>query len=154
MRRPFLVLVIALGSATQAPAAELTNSDRQQPLQLAKRMDHAWTAGDANSNAQLFAPDATARFGDDPLGEGREAILIQFAGFFKDRPAGLRHVTNIERAERLTGDLAMWDAEVRVKRRQADGRWATLTRIRNVTIAVRQPDGWRIKTVRAFPVSK
>lgn len=154
MRRPFLGLLIALGSAAQAPAAELTNSDREQLLQLAQRMDHAWTAGDANANAHLFAPDATARFGGDPLGEGRQAILGQFAGFFKDRPSGLRHVTNIERTEQLADDLAMWDAEVRVERRQADGRWATLTRIRNVTIVARQPDGWRIKTVRAFPVSK
>jgi len=152
--RPLLALVIALGVASQAPAAELARSDREQLLRLAQRMDEAWTAGDPEANAKLFVPHATARFGDDALGEGREAILSQFAGFFKDRPPGLRHVTNIERTEPLADDLVMWDAEVRVESRQADGRWSTLTRIRNVTIAVRQPDGWRIRDVRAFPVPK
>lgn len=150
--RIFLPMAVAASMAAQAPAAELAPADRQQLVQLALRMDHAWTAGDAEANAQLFAVDATARLGDDALGEGRESILDQFRGFFKDRPAGLRHVTTIERIQQLTHAHAMWDAEVRVERRQADGRWATLTRIRNVTIAVRQSGGWRIQAVRAFPI--
>lgn len=152
--RLFLPMAVAVSMAAQAPAAELAPADRQQLIQLAQRMDNAWTAGDADANAQLFAVDATARLGDDPLGEGRQAIVDQFQGFFKDRPAGLRHVTLVERIEQLADALAMWDAEVRVDRQQADGRWATLTKIRNVTIAVRQPDGWRIKAVRAFPVAQ
>ena len=149
--RSVLALAFAV-MATPALAAEPDPADRQQLLQLAERMDQAWTAGDADANARLFAADATARFGGDPLGEGREAIRLQFEGFFKDRPAGLRHVTGIERIERLGRGLALWDAEVRVERQQASGQWATLTKIRNVTVAVRQRDGWRIKSVRAFPV--
>lgn len=150
--RIFLAMAVAFTMATQAPAVDLAPADNQELLQLARRMDHAWTAADAQANAQLFAVDATARLADDPLGDGREAILNQFKDFFKDRPAGLRHVTKIERIEQLAGDLAMWDAEVRVERQQPDGQWAALTTIRNVTIVVRQPDGWRIKAVRAFPV--
>lgn len=152
--RCLLAMVLALGVAAQAPAVEPAPSDCRHLLQLAQRMDDAWTAGDASANAQLFALDATARFGDDALGEGREAILGQFAGFFKDRPPGLRHVTKIERTERLTEDLAMWDAEVRVERKRANGDWEMLTKIRNVTIAVRQSNGWRIRAVRAFPVAE
>lgn len=150
--RIFVGMALAFSLAAQAAAAEPTSADNQQLLQLALRMDQAWTAGDADANAQLFAVNATARFGDDPLGDGREAIRKQFEGFFTDRPQGLRHVTKIERIERLAEDLAIWDAEVRVERLQADKQWATLTRIRNVTIAVRQQEGWRIKAVRAFPV--
>ena len=149
--RSFMVMAMAV--CAPASAADVESSDRQQLLQLAQRMDDAWTAGDAGANAQLFATDATARFGEEALAEGRDAIRRQFMGFFKDRPAGLRHVTNIERAERLADDLAMWDAEVRVERQQADGQWVTVTRIRNVSLVVRQPDGWVIKAVRAFPVS-
>ena len=121
-------------------------------MQLAERIDRAWTAGDASANAELFAPNATARFGDDPLGEGRDAIRNHFRGFFKDRPPGLMHVTAIERVEQLAPSLATWDAEIRVERQQSSGSWETLTKIRNVTIVVRQSDGWRIQTVRAFPV--
>lgn len=150
--RSFLAMAAALNLGTSALATEIAPAERKQLLLLAQSMDDAWTAGDANANAQLFADDATARLGDDPLGDGRDAIFNQFRGFFKDRPTGLRHVTKVERIEWLAGNLAMWDAEVRVERQQEQGQWATLTRIRNVTIVVRQPDGWRIKAVRAFPL--
>jgi uncharacterized protein (TIGR02246 family) len=147
-----LALAITLLFATPALSAEPSSDDRAELLQLADRMDQAWTAADADANAELFASDATARFGADPEGRGRDAIRNQFRSFFKDRPTGLRHVTTIERVELVASDLALWDAEVRVERRQATGEWATLTRIRNVTLAIRQPDGWRIRAVRAFPV--
>lgn len=151
--RCMLAIAGLITLATPSLAAEPAAADRRQLLQLAERMDQAWTAGDAAANAQLFDAEATARFGEDPLGEGREAIRRQFDGFFAGRPAGLRHVTRIERIEQLASDLAQWDAEVRVERRAADGRWTTLSRIRNVTIAIRQGEGWRIKSVRAFPVT-
>jgi uncharacterized protein (TIGR02246 family) len=147
-----LALSATLVVVTPAFSAEPSRDDRAALLQLAQRMDRAWTVADADANAELFASGATARFDADPLGQGREAIRQQFQAFFKDRPSGLRHVTAIERVELLASDLALWDAEVRVARRQATGGWATLTRIRNVTIAVRQRDGWRIQAVRAFPV--
>lgn len=147
-----LAIGVAMLLAAPAHAVEPEQADRAALLQLAERMDRAWTAADAEANAALFAIDATARFGGDPLGEGRAAIRAQFEAFFKDRPPGLRHVTRIERIDRLGVDLATWDAEVRVERLQANGEWSALTRIRNVTLAVRQPDGWRIRMVRAFPV--
>ena len=145
-----LLLPIAL-LASPAAATEPSPEDRQALLQLAERMDAAWTDGNADANAILFAGDATARFDDEPLGEGREAIRNQFQGFFKDRPPGLRHLTKIERIEQLAPDLALWDAEVSVERRETAGGWATLTSIRNVTLVVRQAEGWRVKSVRAFP---
>lgn len=147
-------LAIATLAMTIAPGAYAVTAptDHQQLRQLAAQMDRAWTAGDAEANAQLFANDATARFGNDQLAVGRGAILAQFQSFFKDRPAGLRHVTRIERIERLADDLALWDAEVRVEGQRPPGQWVTLTRIRNVTIAGRGHEGWRIRSVRAFPV--
>lgn len=151
MFRP-LAIGIAVMSAASAHAADITPADRASLMKLAYRMDRAWTAADVEANAELFTADATARFGDDPLGSGREAIRNQFEGFFKDRPAGLRHVTAIDRIQSLAPGLAMWDAEVRVERRDDSGSWQVLTRIRNVTIAARQADGWRIQAVRAFPV--
>lgn len=147
-----MTLCAALFLAVPALAAKPSTGDQIALLQLAERMDHAWTAADSDANARLFALDATARFDTDPLGQGREAIRSQFKAFFEGRPAGLRHVTRIERIDLLAPDLAMWDAEVRVEREQPAGRWTTLTRIRNVTIAVRQQDGWRIRAVRAAPI--
>lgn len=152
--RYIVAAAFAIGMAAQAAAAQLSAADNHELLQLARRMDQAWTAADADANAQLFATDATARFGDDSLGQGRDAIRNQFDGFFRDRPAGLRHVTKIERVEQLGPDLGIWDAVVRVERQLPEGQWATLTRIRNVTIVIRQSDGWRIKAVRAFPVTE
>lgn len=151
--RSLAFLAFAISFASEAYAAEPAPADRQQLMQLAEQMDHAWTAGYAEANAQLFAVDATARFGNDRLASGREEILAQFQSFFNDRPQGLRHVTKIERVERLNHELAMWDAEVRVEGQRPPGQWVTLTTIRNVTIAARQREGWRIKSVRAFPVS-
>lgn len=143
---------LALFLASSAHSAEPAAADRNALMHLASRMDEAWGAADANANADLFAADATARFGDDPLAEGREAIRAQFRTFFTDRPPGLRHVTRIERIEQLGPDIALWDAEVRVERKQPAGEWAVLTRIWNVTLIARQSDGWRIKAVRAVPV--
>ena len=147
-----LAIAIALASAAPTNAAQPSAADREALLQLAERMDEAWTAGDAEANAALFAPDATARFAEDPVGEGREAIRAQFQSFFTDRPSGLRHVTLIERIDQLQPGLVLWDAEVRVERAQPGGKWETVTRIRNVTLASRQPGGWRIQAVRAFPL--
>lgn len=147
------LLSASLVAAVPAHAAEPPASDRIELQRLAERMDQAWTAADADANANLFASKATARFGEDQLGEGRDAIREQFRSFFKDRPAGLRHVTNIERIERLGPDLALWDAEVRVEKQQSSGNWVAVTRIRNISVVVRQADGWRIRTVRAFPVN-
>lgn len=151
MIRPFAIGV-AIAVTTPAHAAEPAPADRAALQQLADRMDDAWTVADADANADLFAIDATARFADDPVGAGREAIRRQFQSFFKDRPAGLRHVTKIERMEQLGPNLVMWDAEVRVERMQGAHGWTTLTRIRNVTLVARRPEGWRIQAVRAFPI--
>ena len=151
--RPLSIVAIAMTFASGAHAAAPATSDHQQLMQLAKQMDRAWTAGDPEANADLFASDATARFGNDRLGIGRGEILAQFQSFFKGRPAGLRHVTKIERIERLANDLAMWDAEVRVEGQRPPNQWVTLTTIRNVTIARHGREGWRIQSVRAFPVA-
>ena len=148
----FLPIAIALAVFAPAHSAEPSAPDRQALLKLAERMDQAWTAADADANAQLFAPDATARFAEDPLRQGRAEIRAQFETFFKDRPPNLRHVTKIERMEQLNATLVLWDAEVTVERRRTTGGWEALTRIRNVTLAVRQPDGWRVQAVRAFPL--
>lgn len=147
-----LVIGAALVPVAPAFAVEPSLAIERDARQLASRMDQAWTAADAEANAELFAVNATARFADEPRGAGRDAIRDQFRTFFKDRPEGLRHVTNIERIEQLAADLAMWDAEVRVEGKQANGDWAVLTRIRNVTLITRQPEGWRIQAVRAFPI--
>lgn len=149
-----LVIGATMAFAVPTPPSGPSAVDRRSIQQIAERMDRAWTAGDADANASLFAADATARFGDDPLGAGRDSIRGQFHSFFQGRPSDLRHVTNIERIELLAPNLALWDAEVRVERQQAGGHWMALTIIRNVTIVVRQPDGWRIKAVRAFPVTR
>ncbi len=147
-----LTVAAALVLGTPAAAAIPSPADRAELEQLARQMDDAWTAGDADANAALFSNDASARFAEDPLGEGREAIRGQFQGFFKDRPAGLRHATKIERIDQIAPDFALWDAEVRVERQDADGTWSTVSRIRNVTLAARSQQGWQIRAVRAFPV--
>lgn len=147
-----VAMIAAFAVASPARSAELTDVDRDALHLIAKRMDDAWTAGDADANAELFGADATARFGADPLKTGRDQIRLQFQSFFKDRPIGLRHVTTIERIEQLGPDLALWDAEVRVEKWLGAGQWTSLTRIRNVTLVARQGGGWRIQAVRAFPV--
>lgn len=143
-----LLLSVAMPALSAPPPSETQIALRE----LAADMDNAWTAGDVDANAELFAEDATGRFGEDPLGEGREAIRAQFREFFTGRPAGLRHVTYIERIDSLTSELAQWDAEVRVERQGADGQWTALSRIRSVVLARHTADGWRVRMVRAFPL--
>lgn len=147
-----IVAALTLAVASAAHSADAAATDREALGQLAAQMDREWNEADADASAALFAVNASARFGEDPLSQGREAIRAQFRSFFKDRPSGLRHVTRIERIEQIDANHALWDAEVRVDRRQSSGEWRTLTRIRNVTVTVRQPDGWRIFAVRAVPL--
>lgn len=143
-----MMQLIALALAIAEPSV----ADTQALNHLAARMDEAWTGADPEANANLFVPDATARFGDEPLEQGRDAIRRQFESFFKDRPPGLRHVTRIERIERVGSSHALWDALVLVERKGPSGTWEPLTRIRNVTLAVRHADGWRVQAVRAVPL--
>ncbi|HEV2569681.1 YybH family protein [Sphingomonas sp.] len=152
MKLASLMGLVALAMAQLARAAEPSAVDRAALLALADKMDRAWTAADVNENSALFSADATARFGNDPLGEGREAIQDQFRTFFADRPPNLRHVTRIDHIELLSPDLAMWDAEVSVEQRQPSGAWLVQTRIQNLTLATRQPQGWKVRAVGAFPV--
>ena len=152
-----MIKVLAFGAAlsllaTPAFAAAPQPADQAALEQLARQMDDAWGAADVNANAAVFSEKATARFGEEPLVEGRNAIREQLRSFFKDRPTGLRHVTKIERIDQISPDLATWDAEVRVERQQFTGTWATLTLIRSVMLVAREADGWRIRSVRAFPV--
>ena len=147
-----LAIAAALACSPPAYSAAPSQSDWLALEELASRMDREWTRADADASARLFAPNASARFGEDPLADGRDAIRAQFREFFKDRPPALRHVTKIERIEEINADHALWDAEVRVEREQADGTWQVLTRIRNVTVAVRGREGWRVLAVRAVPV--
>ncbi len=147
-----LAIIFVLTFCAPTLAAEPQTAERLAQEQLARKVDEAWTAGDVDANAALFTADATGRLGDDPLGEGREALRAQFRSFFKDRPAGLRHVTNIERIDQLTPDLAMWDAKVSIERLQPSGSWSVANGFQSVVVTVREPSGWRIRTIRGFPV--
>lgn len=146
---PFAVVAtIAAPAAAQAPAA----LDMQALRDLAAAADQAWNLRDADRMAAAYDAGATLRLANAPEIAGREAIRGYFRNAFAARTATMRHVTEVEAADLIRPDLALSDATVRVERQRPDGSWELMRRYRNLSLAVRGADGWRLRAVRAQPL--
>ena len=150
-----LTVAIALFAAPASALAQPPGPADQAALAaLAGEADAAWNAKDAARMAAAYAEDGDLRLGDGPAIEGRNNIAAQFRSAFAARQATMRHVTTVDHADLIGPDLAVSDAGVRVEQRQADGSWTLVRAFRNVSVAVRERDGWRLRTVRAFPLPR
>ena len=147
--------IILAAALLAAPAlAEVPSPAEQAALKaLAAAADAAWNAKDVERMTAAYTDNGSLRLGGTPAIEGREAIRAQFRSAFAARQGTLRHITSVDRAELIRPDLALSDAGVRIEQQQADGSWTLVRAFRNVSIAAKGPQGWRLQTVRAFPVA-
>ncbi|HEX8391004.1 MAG TPA: SgcJ/EcaC family oxidoreductase [Longimicrobium sp.] len=128
----------------------ISPADSAALIQLAAAADAEWNAADADGLAALWAPDGHNRIiGADADLRGREAIQRYFAASFANRPAGMRHRTLVEEAVMIAPGVAAVDGQVWVER---EGSAAPLRHFIMHAIAVRTPEGWRMRMNRVHLV--
>lgn len=148
-----LLALLTWAAATAAVAAPPSRMDDMALRALCAAADEAWDAKDADRMATYYADDATLLVGGAG-GEqlGRAQVQAYFQRAFASRSGDLRHVSEIRGLQMLSPDMALTDVWVRVEARQPDGVWKPMRYINNVSLAVREAGGWKLRAVRAFPM--
>lgn len=148
MRKLLLAATMAMVTHA-ASAAPPTDADRAKLLTLAAELDVAWDHGDPAAVSAFYADDGTLRLDNRPLVRGRADVQRYFEETLGRRPAGARHVTQVEHIDMITPDLALVDAHARIERAGAQGERQVLVDFHNQTLAVREGSTWRLRVVRA-----
>jgi uncharacterized protein (TIGR02246 family) len=138
--------------AAPALAQPVSPADDAALKALAHEADVAWNEKDAARMAAVYAEGASLRLSGGAAIESRDAIRATFERNFAARQGTMRHITQVDRAELIAPDLALSDAGVRVEQQQADGSWKLMRTFRNVSLARREGNGWKLQFVRAFLV--
>ncbi|HYC04937.1 MAG TPA: SgcJ/EcaC family oxidoreductase [Azospirillaceae bacterium] len=148
--RSFAAALAALLLSGAAQAAPPSEKDRAELAAVMVAADDAWNAKDADAMAGIYAEDGSIAI--TPNGQvfaGRETIRGLFTRNFAARKDEARHLSSTQHVDMLTPDLAQVDAQVRVEVKDAAGNWTLARYFVNTSVAVRQKDGWKIRTVRA-----
>lgn len=154
MIRPFLIFGATCIAFAGAPAvaAPLGDSDKTALEQLAATNDAAWGSKDVATMSGQYASDGTVRVSPQaPVISGKASVAKFFSEAFARREGVHRHITNLDHIELLTPDMALADASVRVERQLPDGSWSLVRTFRNLSVAVREAGGWKLRSVRAIP---
>ena len=139
-------------ATSQAVAAPLGDGDRSALERLAAANDAAWGSKDVAALAGQYTSDGTVRVSPQaPVIAGKTSVTKFFSEAFARRNGVHRHITNLDHIELITPDMALADAGVRVERQEADGSWSLVRTFRNLSVAVRETDGWKLRSVRAIP---
>lgn len=145
----FAASVLIIGAAHAAPPNQ---SDARALKKFGTDNDASWDAGDAQAISSRYAVDGTLRLGDSEIIEGRNAVRAHFQRAFANRPAGLHHVSHVERIDMVRSDLALAEAHVRVERANPDGSRTILREFHNVSLIARKNDAWRFRAIYAQPL--
>lgn len=144
--------VCAWALAAAAQAAPPSPEDESALRILAASVDDAWDLKDADLMASYYSDGATLLVGGaNQLRVGRPSVQDYFQQTFAGRPGVMRHVGEILSIDMLGPDLAVADLQVRVEAQQPDGGWKELRRFDNLSLATREPGGWKLRVVRAHP---
>lgn len=149
MMRKLLLAAIAATMTQAASATPPTDADRALLTRIAAQLDAVWDEGDPAAVSAFYAADGTLRLDSRPLVEGRAAVQRYFEETISRRPAGARHVTEVDHIDMLTPDLAFVDARARIERETAQGGREVLAHFHNQTLASREGGQWRFRAVRA-----
>ena len=145
-----LTLAVATALMTQAAsAAPPSDTDRFALEKVAAGLDAVWDQGDPAAVTAFYAADGSLRMDGGAFVQGREAVQRYFEETLARRPAGARHVTQIQNIDMLTPDLAFVDTHARIERDRAQGGREVLADFHNQTVASREGDTWRFRAVRA-----
>ena len=150
-----LITSIAAFSAVAAPAqaASLSPNDRIALEQLKDANDAAWNRRDAKTITGQYVAGATVRVAPSAeLVEGRKTINRFFTAAFDRRVGEFRHVTSLAHLEPLDDDTVLTEGDVRVERQEANGAWSLVRQFRTISVAVREKESWKLRSVRAIPL--
>lgn len=151
--KTLLVAALAWAAAGAALAAPPSPADVRTLRALGEAADAAWDARDADRMASYYAADASLLVGGGgTVRLGREDIRAYFTRAFAQRAGTMRHISEFRGQDVVAPDLVLTDLWVRVEERQPDGTWKEVRRFNNISLAVREADGWKMKAVRAYPV--
>ena len=150
-----LTLAFALSTlACSAPARPPAHADRVALQKLADDADAAWNDRDAAAMLAAYAPDPSLRVGTESEAlSGAGAIGSFFAAAFGRREGEFRHLTKVDGIDMVDADQALSEATVRVERRTSGGEWVLARKFRSLSLAVRTARGWKLRWVRAIPLS-
>ena len=149
-----LAALAAVATTGTANAAPLAPSDRVELEQLKDANDASWNRRDAATITGQYVADATVRVAPSAeLVAGRDEINRFFTAAFARRQGEFRHVTSLAHLEPLADGTVLSEGDVRVEKQEANGSWSLVRRFRTIAIAVRGATGWKLRSVRAIPLS-
>lgn len=148
-----LLAFAAPARAQEARTSGLSPAEATEILQLATAGDAFWDAKDAAGLSTLYTEDAhNWMVGTEMDLRGREAIRTFFTASFAQRGPGMRHRTVITELQRISPDVVAADGQVFVEQVGESGAARVLRRFTMNAVAVRGPEGWRIRINRVHPL--
>ena len=153
MLKPIMLLA-AIAFAAPVSAATVSATDRAALEQLKAANDSAWNRKDAATMQAQYVAEATIRVAPQAeLVIGQQAVGDFFKAAFARRQGDFRHITSLAHMDALDGDTVLSEGDVRVEKREGNGNWTLVRRFRTISIAVRHGTEWKLRSVRAIPLS-
>ena len=157
MRIPLLIAVLLFLAAPvlaqDVKVSGLSQADAAEILRLAEAGDAFWNAKDAAGLSALYTDDAhNWMIGGEMNLRGREAIAEFFTRNFAQRGPGLRHRTVITELQLVAPGVVAADGDVVVEQVAEGQPPRVLRRFTMNSVAVKGPDGWKIRINRVHPV--
>lgn len=151
LRAALAALAIAVAAAplaAQRPAT-LTKADSAALLELAHEVDARWDARDARGFARLFTADADLEVAGEAVTRRiRGTIERDYTASFARADGTLRHRTIVDELHPVADGVVLVDARAWIVRAQGDSV-VPLRAYTTRNVAVRTPDGWRLRVVRS-----
>jgi uncharacterized protein (TIGR02246 family) len=150
---PMLVgLIGAWGSRPPGP----TSADRKELAALVQELDAAYNVQDVTRFCAVFAEDANFAFPAEGIAlHGRDEIRRHFAQQFAAHPE-LRHVTRTGELDAVGSSVLAVDilVDILVADPKTGEPQKAFFHYQGLGLGVRIKAGWRIRTVRLFPMAQ
>lgn len=151
-----LVGLAAAPATAQAPAAPRTTgvsaAQADSLVRLADDADRRWNERDAAGLSGAYTADGQMHIAGTPADlRGEPAIRAFFERAFAARTGRLRHRTVVKELQAVASGVVAADGEVWVDQAGADGAFRPVRHFTMHSLAVRTPEGWRIRVNRVHP---
>jgi uncharacterized protein (TIGR02246 family) len=149
-----VLLFLAAPVRAQTPTVYgVADADAAEILRLAEAGDAFWNAKDAAGLGALYTEDAhNWMVGTEMNLRGREAIAEFFARSFAQRGPGLRHRTVVTELQLIAPGVVAADGDVVVEQVVEGQPPRVLRRFTMSSVAVKGPDGWKLRINRVHPL--
>jgi uncharacterized protein (TIGR02246 family) len=153
-----LLIALLLFCATPAHSqairiSGISDADAAEILRLAEAGDSLWNAKDAAGLGALYTEDAhNWMVGTEMNLRGRDSIAAFFTRSFARRGPGLRHRTVVTELQMVAPGVVAADGDVVVEQVAEGQPPRVLRRFTMSSVAVKGPDGWKLRINRVHPV--